>query len=51
MSVTSQIAQMQSQTAIIESKQEKNTTNDMTDSNMFLKLMLKQMEQQDPTEI
>lgn len=50
MSVTSAISQMQSQTAIMESKQEKKGTNDVTDSNMFLKLMLKQMEQQDPTE-
>lgn len=50
MSVTSQISQMQSQTAIMESKQERTSTNDVTDSNMFLKLMLKQMEQQDPTE-
>ena len=50
MSLTSTITQMQSNTAIAESKQEKKTTNDVTDSNMFLKLMLKQMEQQDPTE-
>ena len=50
MSATSAISQMQSQTAIMESKQEKKGTNDVTDSNMFLKLMLKQMEQQDPTE-
>ncbi|MBR2525345.1 hypothetical protein IKE67_02655 [bacterium] len=50
MSLTSTITQMQSNTAIAESKQEKKTTNDITDSNMFLKLMLKQMEQQDPTE-
>ena len=50
MSVTSQISQMQSQTAILESKQDKKASNDITDSNMFLKLMLKQMEHQDPTE-
>ena len=49
-SITSQITSMQTNTAIAESKQEKKGTNDVTDSNMFLKLMLKQMEQQDPTE-
>lgn len=50
MSAVSQITSMKTQTAITESKQEKTSTNDVTDSNMFLKLMLKQMEQQDPTE-
>lgn len=50
MSVTSAITQLQTTTAINESKQPKTSTNDVTDSNMFLKLMLKQMEQQDPTE-
>lgn len=50
MSVTSAITQLQSTTAINESKQPKAAANDITDSNMFLKLMLKQMEQQDPTE-
>ncbi len=49
-SITSQITSMQTNTAIAESKQEKKGTNDVTDANMFLKLMLKQMEQQDPTE-
>lgn len=49
-SVNSVLSQMQTQTAINESKQDKKSTNDVTDSNMFLKLMLKQMEQQDPTE-
>ena len=49
-SITSQLTQLQTNTAINESKQEKKGTNDVTDSNMFLKLMLKQMEQQDPTE-
>ena len=49
-SITSQITSMQTKTAIPESKQEKKCTNDVTDSNMFLKLMLKQMDQQDPTE-
>lgn len=49
MSLTAAITQMQSNTAVMESKQEKKG-NDITDSNMFLKLMLKQMEQQDPTE-
>ena len=49
-SITSQITSMQTNTALAESKQEKKGTNDVTDANMFLKLMLKQMEQQDPTE-
>jgi len=49
-SVTSQLTQLQTNTAINESKQQKKSTNDVTDANMFLKLMLKQMEQQDPTE-
>ena len=49
-SITSQITSMQTNTAIAESKQEKKGSNDVTDANMFLKLMLKQMEQQDPTE-
>lgn len=49
-SITSQLTQLQTNTAINESKQEKKGTNDVTDANMFLKLMLKQMEQQDPTE-
>lgn len=50
MSISTEIASMQTQTAITESKSEKKSSNDVTDSNMFLKLMLKQMEQQDPTE-
>ncbi len=50
MSVSSVITQLQTNTAIVEGKQEKSSSNDITDSNMFLKLMLKQMEQQDPTE-
>lgn len=49
-SATSMITQLQTNTAIAESKQDKKSSNDITDSNMFLKLMLKQMEQQDPTE-
>lgn len=49
-SISSQIATMRTNTAIAESKTEKTNSNDVTDSNMFLKLMLKQMEQQDPTE-
>ncbi len=48
--VSSMITQMQTNTAIVESRQPKTSSNDVTDSNMFLKLMLKQMEQQDPTE-
>ena len=50
MSVTSMITELQTTTAVNESKQPKSSANDITDSNMFLKLMLKQMEQQDPTE-
>ena len=49
-SISSQIATMKTNTALADAKKEKTTTNDVTDSNMFLKLMLKQMESQDPTE-
>ena len=41
---------MKTNTALAEARREKTTNNDITDSNMFLKLMLKQMEYQDPTE-
>ena len=50
MSISTEIASMKTQTAITEAKTETKSSNDVTDSNMFLKLMLKQMEQQDPTE-
>lgn len=49
-SISSQIATMKTNTALADAKKEKTTTNDVTDSNMFLKLMLKQMESQDPTQ-
>ena len=49
-SISSQIATMKTNTALADAKKERTTTNDVTDSNMFLKLMLKQMESQDPTE-
>lgn len=48
-SVQSEITQMKSATAIAESKREQTAT-DSTDKNMFLKLMLQQLEYQDPTE-
>ena len=49
-SISSQIATMKTNTALADAKKERTTTNDVTDSNMFLKLMLKQMESQDPTQ-
>ena len=49
-SISSQIATMKTNTALADAKKERTTTNDVTDSNMCLKLMLKQMESQDPTE-
>ena len=48
-SVTSQITTMKSQTAYANSQRER-TTGLTNDSNTFLTLMLKQMENQDPTE-
>ncbi len=48
-SVTSQITAMRNETAIAQSHQER-TTGMKNDSNMFLTLMLKQLENQDPTE-
>lgn len=50
MSITSELTSMKTYSALQEAKQEKKGSNDVTDANMFLKLMLKQMEQQDPTE-
>ena len=50
MSITSELTYMKTYSALQEAKQEKKGSNDVTDANMFLKLMLKQMEQQDPTE-
>ena len=49
-SISSQNATMKTNTALADAKKERTTTNDVTDSNMCLKLMLKQMESQDPTE-
>ncbi len=48
-SVASEITNMQSQTAITQSKKDR-TTNTENDSTMFLTLMLKQLENQDPTQ-
>ena len=50
MSITSELTSMKTYSALQEAKQEKKGSNDVTDANMFLKLILKQMEQQDPTE-
>ena len=47
--VTSQITSMRNETAYVQSQQER-TTGMQNDSNMFLTLMLKQLENQDPTE-
>lgn len=47
--VTSQIATMKNETAYANAKKER-TTGMQNDSNMFLTLMLKQLENQDPTE-
>ncbi len=47
--VATEITNMQSQTAIYNQSQ-KRTTSTENDSNMFLTLMLKQLENQDPTE-
>jgi len=54
-SVTSEITNMQNQTAFYKLNQEKQNAsarvaNSTNDSNMFLTLMLKQLENQDPTE-
>lgn len=48
-SVSSEIVNMQSATAINQSKSNTRKTSDVNDSNMFLTLMLKQLENQDPT--
>ena len=54
MSVTSEITSMQNQTAFYKLQESKNTTGasiqDVNDSNMFLTLMLQQLQNQDPTE-
>ena len=54
-SVTSEITNMQNQTAFYKLAQEKQSTTSRNpstenDSNMFLTLMLKQLEEQDPTQ-
>lgn len=46
--VTSQVAMLKNQTTMQQSTRTPST--DMTDKNMFLQLMLKEMEYQDPTE-
>ena len=51
--VSSEITNLQNQTAFAQVASSKNTTattNSANDSNMFLTLMLKQLENQDPTE-
>ena len=50
--ISSQVAMLKNQTAVADAEKKKaeGTTNSTTDKNMFLKLMLKQMEYQDPTE-
>ena len=47
--ISSQITAMQNQTAMVQTQQER-TTGMKNDSNVFLTLMLKQLENQDPTE-
>lgn len=53
MSVTSEITSMQNQTAFYKLQESKNATansvQDVNDSNMFLTLMLQQLQSQDPT--
>lgn len=51
-SIYNQITDMKNATSQAEAadKAKNGVSNDMTDKNMFLKLMLKQMEYQDPTE-
>ncbi len=48
-SITSQITAMRNETAFTQAQSER-TTGMKNDSNMFLTLMLKQLENQDPTE-
>lgn len=48
-SITSEITAMRNETAFVQGKSER-TTGMQNDSNMFLTLMLKQLENQDPTE-
>lgn len=54
MSVTSEITAMQNQTAFYKLQENKqkmgNSIEDSNDSNMFLTLMLEQLQNQDPTE-
>ena len=47
--ITNEITNMQNQTALNQTKAER-TTGMQNDSNMFLTLMLKQLENQDPTQ-
>ena len=54
MSTTSEITSMQNQTAFYKLQESKNSAGaslqDVNDSNMFLTLMLQQLQNQDPTE-
>lgn len=54
MSVTSEITSMQNQTVFYKLQESKNATGasiqDVNDSNMFLTLMLQQLQNQDPTQ-
>ena len=48
--VQSQVAMLKNQTAMQQAANSKTGSTDITDKNMFLQLMLKEMEYQDPTE-
>ena len=49
-SVQSQVAMLKNQTTMQQAANSKTGSTDITDKNMFLQLMLKEMEYQDPTE-
>ena len=48
--VSSQITNMQNQTAYLKNTQDIATKSNTDDSNMFLTLMLQQLQNQDPTQ-
>ncbi len=48
--VTSQVAMLKNQTTMQQAANPRTGSTDITDKNMFLQLMLKEMEYQDPTE-
>lgn len=48
--VTSQVAMLKNQTTMQQAANSRTGSTDITDKNMFLQLMLKEMEYQDPTE-